>query len=74
MSEGELKDVVIRESIILAFSVASAIIVARLMGHDVLKPLRMRTLLLAKRVGQAQADAWQTFANNAATTYQKSRL
>lgn len=74
MKEGEVKDLVVRETIILVFSVASAIIVAKLIGHDVLKPLRMRGLLAAKRIGQSQADAWQKFADAAATSYHKAHL
>ena len=74
MREGEVKDIVARETIILLFSVASAVIVAKLMGHDVLKPLRMRGLLAAKRIGQSQADAWQKFADTAATSYHKAHL
>lgn len=74
VKEGEVKDIFLRETIILAFSVASVIIAARIMGHDVLKPFRMRTLLVAKRVGQNQADAWQKFADAAATSYHKAHL
>jgi hypothetical protein len=74
VNDGEVKDLLARETIILVFSVASAIIVAKLMGHDVLKPLRMRSLIAAKRFGQSQADAWQTFADTAATSYHKAHL
>lgn len=74
MREGEVKDIVTRETIVLVFSVASAIIVARLLGYDVLKPLRMKSLLAAKRVGQRQADVWQKFADTAATSYHKAHL
>lgn len=74
MREGEVKDIVLRETIILAFSVASAIIVARLMGHDVTKNFRMRSLLALKRMSQSQADAWQKCADMAATTYHKANL
>lgn len=74
MKEGEVKDIITRETIILIFSVAAAVIGAKLMGHDVLKPLRIRTLLAAKRVGQNQADAWQKFADSAATSYHKTYL
>lgn len=74
VNEGEVKDILARETIVLIFSVASAIIVAKLLGHDVLKPLRMRSLLAAKRIGQSQADAWQKFADTAATSYHKAHL
>lgn len=74
VKEGEIKDLFLRETIILAFSVASFVIVARLMGHDVLKTARIRGLLACKRIGQKQADAWQQFADAAATSYQKTRL
>ena len=74
MKEGEVKDIITRETIILIFSVASLVIGAKIMGHDVLKPLRVRTLLAAKRIGQSQADAWQKFADSAATSYHKTYL
>ena len=74
MIEGEAKDLVIRETIILVFSLAGMIIAAKLMGQDVLKPLRLRALLATKRVSQAQADAWQKLANTAATSYHKAHL
>lgn len=74
MKEGEIKDILLKESIIFAFSVASVIVAAKLMGHDILKPFRMRTLLAAKHFSQSQADAWQKLANMAATSYHKANL
>lgn len=74
VKEGEVKDLFIRETVILAFSVASAIIVAKLMGHDVTKAFRMRSLLALKRISQSQADAWQKCADVAASSYHKANL
>lgn len=75
MYEGEAKDIVIRESIILLFSVATVIIAARILhGTDILRPVRMRGLLATKRFAQNQADVWQKLANTAATSYHKAHL
>lgn len=74
MKDNEIRDIILKETIILVFSVASVIIAAKLMGHDVLRPVKMKALLALKRGSQSQADAWQKLANTAATTYHKANL
>ena len=74
MTEPTIRNTVVRESIVLAFTVASAVIVARLMGHDVTKTLRIKTLFLIKRYSQSQVDAWQKVADIAATSYHKAQI
>lgn len=75
MEAQEARDLIMREAIFLVFSLAGVVIATKLLGGpDVFNSLKMRVFLIAKRGGQSQADAWQRFANAAATSYQKARL
>lgn len=75
METGEVRDTLLRETIVLVFSVATIVIATKVLGGpDAFKAFRMRALLVAKRGAQSQADAWQGVANAAATSYQRARF
>ena len=70
----ETKYFILRDTIMVVCAIAVFVAVDKAIGQDVLKPLRMRALLTAKRIGQNQADAWQKFADTAATSYHQAHL
>jgi hypothetical protein len=61
----------------LGFAVGSLVAIIylqrKLSGPDIFSNAHARWCLTVKRTAQSQADWWQKVANNAATSYQKSR-
>lgn len=64
----------ITQAIALTFTLLGLYLARKMARPDFGLTLRMKSALLVKNVAQSQADAWQTIAGNAATTYNKCRL
>jgi len=74
----EIADVVKKESarqtVILVFTLVGIVATAAVLNsHDEWRTIKMATALGAKRICQHEADRWQTWADHAATRYNREK-
>lgn len=66
------------QAIRIAFAVGGVVAIIyiqrKLSGPDVFSHAHARTALAIKRFAQIRADYWQEVADNAASSYQRSRI